>query len=99
MRIFICQLNSAIMSARSAVASRKAPDNTPEPNLADAAEKASLVIRSLQARLQQRSPELAEENSEELERQLAQYFSKSVPLQRQPFLSDLRSRVVDAVAE
>jgi hypothetical protein len=94
-----------------AVASRKTPDSKPEPNvetpsLATAAEKASLVIRGLQARLQQPPLEpsphpenVPAETSEDLERQLAEYFSKSVQVPRSAILTDIRSRVVDGVAE
>jgi hypothetical protein len=80
------------------VAPRKLPER-PEPGLTQAAEKASMVIRGLQARLQQRPLEPSEETSEDLERQLAHYFSKSIPAATQAQLTDLRSRVVDGVAE
>jgi hypothetical protein len=83
------------------VASRKTLESTlvPEPTLAAAVAKAGMVIRGLQARLNQRPIEPVEESPDELERQLALYFRKSVPTRRQPLLNDLRSRVVDGVAE
>lgn len=80
------------------MASRKNPEERSEPNVAAAAEKASMVIRGLQARLKQRTKP-SEETSEDLERQLAMYFSQNVPTSRRPLLNNLRSRVVDAVAE
>jgi hypothetical protein len=81
------------------VPSRKTPENRPEPNLAAAAEKASLVIRGLQARLHPRPQEPADESPEDLERQLAQYFGKASPPIQQPLLNDLRNRVIDGVTE
>lgn len=80
------------------MASRKTPESKPEPNLAEAAEKASMVIRGLQARLHQRALDPAEESAEDLERQLAQYFRKAVPIP-ETALDHLRRRVVDAVAD
>ena len=80
------------------MASRKNPEDRSEPNVAAAAERASLVIRGLQARLNRRA-QTSEETSEDLERQLALYFSKNVPTSRRPLLNDLRSRVVDGVAD
>ncbi len=81
------------------MASRKPPENRPEPGLTQAAEKASMVIRGLQARLQQRSLEPQDETAEDLERQLAHYFTKSTPPAGHLALNDLRSRVVDGVAD
>jgi hypothetical protein len=71
------------------VASRKNPETSAEQNIAEAAEKASLVIRGLQSRLRQRSPEVIEETREQLEQQLQQYFAKT----------DIRTRVIDGVVE
>ena len=83
------------------MASRKTPENKPDPSpqpISQAAEKASLVIRGLQSRL--RRPEAMEESSEELERQLQQYFATSVPsAQRAPLLANLRDRVIEGVTD
>ncbi len=79
------------------MASRKNPENTPEPNITQAAEKASLVIRGLQSRLRQRPADIEEESPEQLEQQLQQYFARSAPASNG--LSDLRTRVVDGVAD
>jgi len=84
------------------VASRKSPETTTAPDIAEAAEKASLVIRGLQSRLRQRPSEPAEaesvqESSEQLEQQLQQYFARTTP--RSAGLADLRSRVVDGVVD
>jgi hypothetical protein len=85
------------------VASRKNPENKPEPvqePIIEAAEKATLVIRGLQSRLRARPADLAEESSDDLERQLQQYFATSLaPSQRTPLLNDLRNRVIDRVAD
>jgi len=82
------------------VASRKTSEPRPESDLAEAAEKASMVIRGLQARLQQRPMEL-EESPEDLERQLAQYFTKSLTTTspKSAVLGEIRARVVDGVAD
>ncbi len=84
------------------MASRKNPENKPEPTqepISQAAEKASLVIRGLQSRLRTRATE-QEESSEDLERQLQQYFATSLtPSQRGTILDELRERVVDRVTE
>jgi len=84
------------------VASRKNPEptteiKTTEPNIAAAAEKASLVIRGLQSRLRQRPGEPIEETSEQLEQQLQQYFSRTSP--KNGPLSEIRDRVVDGVVD
>ncbi len=79
------------------MASRKNPESSPEQNIAQAAEKASLVIRGLQSRLRQRPADPVEETREQLEQQLQQYFARNAP-QDGP-LGDLRRRVVDGVAE
>jgi F0F1-type ATP synthase membrane subunit b/b' len=81
------------------VAPRKSSESKQDPNLTAAAEKASMVIRGLQARLQQRLPEQEQETADDLERQLAHYFEHSVPTSRQPLLDDLRGRVIDGVAD
>jgi hypothetical protein len=86
------------------VASRKDPEKKADPGsseILEAAEKASLVIRGLQSRLRARAgPDPAEESSEELERQLQQYFATNVPApQRVALLNEIRDRVVDGVAE
>jgi hypothetical protein len=81
------------------VASRKPSESRAEPGLTQAAEKASMVIRGLQARLQQRPLEPSQETAEDLERQLAHYFSRSTPPAGYSALNDLRSRVVDGVAD
>lgn len=86
------------------MASRKGPEksdagpNAGKEPLAEAAEKASLVIRGLQSRLRNRPPD-PEDSPEELERQLQQYFSTSVPATRTGLLNDVRERVIDGVAE
>jgi hypothetical protein len=79
------------------VASRKNLESTKEPDLAAAAEKATLVIRGLQSRLRQRPPEPIEESSEQLEQQLQQYFARNISPSRS--LDDLRARVVDGVVD
>ena len=79
------------------MASRKNAEPRTEPNLAEAAEKASLVIRGLQSRLRQRPVEPAEETPEQLEQQLQQYFAKSTP--QTGLLGDIRKRVVDGVVD
>jgi len=84
------------------VASRKTPDpsnepNRAEPNLAEAAEKASLVIRGLQSRLRQRPADPVEESPEQLEQQLQQYFARTTP--SSGALQDIRNRVVDGVVD
>lgn len=79
------------------MASRKSPEGRTEPNLTEAAEKASLVIRGLQSRLRQRPGEAAEETPEQLEQQLQQYFARSTA--RGGTLADVRNRVVDGVVE
>jgi hypothetical protein len=77
---------------------RKNPETKTEPNLAEAAEKATLVIRGLQSRLRQRpATEPAEESPEQLEQQLQQYFSRSTP--QTGGLADIRNRVVDGVVD
>ncbi len=81
------------------MATRKSSESKPDPNLTVAAEKASMVIRGLQARLQQRPAEPEQETADDLERQLAQYFQHSMPAPRQPLLNDLRGRVIDGVAD
>ena len=81
------------------MASRKSPESRPDPNVSAAAEKASMVIRGLQARLQQRPPDPIEESADDLELQLAQYFHRSVPTSRLPALNDLRERVIDGVVD
>ncbi len=81
----------------SAVASRKNPEPRTEPNLAEAAEKASLVIRGLQSRLRQRPADPVEETPEQLEQQLQQYFARTVP--QNGLLGDLRNRVVEGVVD
>jgi hypothetical protein len=81
------------------VASRKTTESKSDANLTAAAEKASMVIRGLQARLHQRTLEPAEESADDLERQLAHYFHHSVPTSSQPALNDLRNRVIDGVAD
>ena len=84
--------------------SRKDPEKKQDSGgseIREAAEKASLVIRGLQSRLRARAgSDPAEESSEELERQLQQYFATSVPVpQRAALLNEIRERVVDGVAE
>ena len=86
--------------------SRKSTEIRPEPNLAEAAEKTSLVIRGLQSRLQPRfqpPPERpVDESPEDLERQLEQYFSKAlvdVPGPTTTVLAEVRSRVIEGVAD
>lgn len=81
------------------MASRRSPESRPDPNLGAAAEKTSMVIRGLQARLQHRPIDPVDETADDLERQLAQYFHTSVPAVRQPQLKDLRERVIDGVAD
>ncbi|HTS78148.1 MAG TPA: hypothetical protein VMG40_18185 [Bryobacteraceae bacterium] len=85
------------------MASRKNPENKPEPAqepIIEAAEKATLVIRGLQSRLRGQPSEPAAESSDDLERQLQQYFATSLaPSQRAPLLNDLRNRIIDRVAD
>ena len=88
------------------VPSRKSQEIRPESNLAEAAEKTSLVIRGLQSRLQPRfqpPPERPiDESPEDLERQLEQYFSKAlvdVPGPTTTVLAEVRSRVIEGVAD
>ena len=79
--------------------SRKSPETRPEPNLAAAAEEASVVIRGLQARLEQRPLE-PQESPDELEHQLAQYFSRApVAMPRKTALEEIRRRTIDGVAD
>ncbi len=78
------------------MASRRNPESTPEPNIAQAAEKASLVIRGLQSRLR-RPADSVDETPEQLEQQLQQYFARTVP--QSNGLSEIRSRVVDGVVD
>ena len=79
------------------MASRKNPDSRTEPNLTEAAEKASLVIRGLQSRLRQRPADPLEETPEQLEQQLQQYFARTTPQTGQ--LGEIRNRVVDGVVD
>jgi len=71
------------------VAARKTAESTTEPNITQAAEQASLVIRGLQSRLRPRAAEAVEESPEQLEEQLQQYFERATPA--------LRKRVVEGV--
>jgi hypothetical protein len=80
-----------------AVAPRKNSDSTLEPNIAEAAEKASLVIRGLQSRLRPRTPDLVEETPEQLEHQLQQYFERKAP--QSGLIGDIRERVVQGVVD
>ena len=79
------------------MASRKNPDSRTEPNLTEAAEKASLVIRGLQSRLRQRTLDPVEETPEQLEQQLQQYFART-SAQSGP-LGEIRDRVVNGVVD
>ena len=79
------------------MASRKNSESNTEPNITQAAEKASLVIRGLQSRLRQRPPEPIEESSEQLEQQLQQYFARTAP--QSNGLQQIRARVVDGVVD
>lgn len=79
------------------MAPRKNPETRTETDLAEAAEKASLVIRGLQSRLRQRPVEPADETSEQLERELQQYFASSAP--PSGVLGEIRNRVVDGVVD
>ena len=76
------------------MASRKNPESS-EPNITQAAEKASLVIRGLQSRLR-RPSDPVEESPEQLEQQLQQYFARSSAAGP---LAELRSRVIDGVVD
>ena len=80
------------------MAARKNLESRTEPNLAEAAEKASLVIRGLQSRLRQRPADPAEETPEQLEQQLQQYFARTTPPSG-GHLAELRNRVVDGVVD
>lgn len=79
------------------MAPRKTPETTTEPNIAQAAEKASLVIRGLQSRLRQRPLDPVEESPEQLEQQLQQYFARTTP--HSSGLTEIRTRVVDGVVD
>lgn len=79
------------------MASRKTSETRTEPNLAEAAEKATLVIRGLQSRLQPRPANRTEEGPEELELELEQYFARTAPTEGR--LAEIRNRVVDGVVE
>lgn len=82
----------------SAGASRNNLELKTGPSLAEAAERASLVIRDLRSRLAPRTPEPPiEETPDQLERQLARYFAEKVP-QNGP-LDDLRTRVIDGIVD
>jgi len=74
------------------VASQKSSDG----DLTQAAEKASLVIRDLQSKLRQRPP--AEIAPDDLENQLAQYFTK-IDEPRGPLSNEFRNRVIDALVD
>jgi len=82
------------------VASRKNADSGTEPNLAQAAQQASLVIRGLQSRLRQRPADWVEETPEQLEQQLQQYFARAPQSGRENgMLGDIRNRVVEGVVD
>lgn len=78
---------------------KNAPPQPPSSELAQAAEKASLVIRGLQSRLQPKpaGDSNTEVTRDDLERQLQQYFARAAP--SQGALADLRNRVVDGVVD
>ena len=87
---YISRLSTSRYNSAS-VAARKSVETAPEPNLTQAAEQASLMIRGLQSRLRPRAVEPVEESPDQLEEQLQQYFERASP--------DLRGRVVEGVVD
>ena len=90
---------------------RKHLEIKPEPTLSEAAEKTRSLIRGLEARLRAEAAvplkPPSEENPEDLDRQLQQYFAN--PAARQPggvtpekdanILEQIRNRVIDGVVD
>jgi hypothetical protein len=77
------------------VASRKSHNDKAEPDVNQAARRASLAIRNLQARLSR--PE-SSESVEDLDRQLQEYFAK-VTRENPKMLEHIRERVIEGVVE
>jgi hypothetical protein len=78
--------------------SRKSAEPKTGPSLTAAAERTGLLIRGLQARLADQAPE---ETTEDLERELQQYFAaRAEPELSNRFpLDQIRQRVIEGVAE
>ena len=73
-----------------------------ESKLTEAADKATALIQELQSRLATPAPSIAmrEETSEDLDRQLREYFvAESGNVSDGRFVNQIRDRVIDAVAE
>ncbi len=81
--------------------SRKNPEPKPEPPIAEAAEKAELLIRGLQNRLAECAAEVKAEPAENLEWELERYFAAETSKQVTALapLHQIRQRVVEGVAE
>jgi hypothetical protein len=87
------------------MAARKPAENKTE--LAEAAEKARVLIQGLQSRLRSETPgavrDRAEETQHDLERQLQRYFESAGKddqgLSQPSIVNDIRGRVVDGVVE
>jgi hypothetical protein len=67
----------------------------PETKLTEAADKATALLQGLQSRLNSQRAERLEENPEDLDRQLREYFVSS----DNGVLDQIRDRVIDAVAD
>jgi hypothetical protein len=80
---------------------RKNPDSKNEPPIAEAAEKAELLIRGLQSRLAECAAEVNAEPAENLEWELERYFAAETSKQVTALapLHQIRKRVVEGVAE
>jgi hypothetical protein len=73
-----------------------------ESKLTEAADKATALLQELQSRLTRDTPPAAvrEETPEDLDRQLREYFvAESGKASGAPIPSQIRDRVIDAVAE
>ena len=67
----------------------------PETKLSEAADKATALLQGLQSRLSGQHAE----NSEDLDRQLREYFGSSEASSEVGVLDQIRERVIDAVAD
>jgi len=82
--------------------SRKNPDSKNEPPIAEAAQKAELLIRGLQGRLAEHAGDAqGNESAENLEVELEKYFAAETTKQITALspLHQIRKRVVEGVAE
>jgi hypothetical protein len=76
-----------------------ARQSKPETKLSEAADKATALLQGLQSRLNSQRAERLEEGSEDLDRQLREYFVSSEASSEVGALDQIRERVIDAVAD